>query len=163
MMAIMVYTDIGMNGHMRGGYKLRLDLYNAEGILLRSRERSHLPDVGVWVHGLIQGVEITLLHSSHMQQLGWGKAVWHRLQSCTRPRLWRWRGMDRENSMGYMIKLATVEQLLEVFIFWWKGTPDDAMILVVDRCKPKQYINRMRTMTNTAVWWWRRALGTRSL
>jgi hypothetical protein len=46
MMAIMVYTGIGMMGHMIGGYKLRLDLYKAEGILLRSCERSHLPDVG---------------------------------------------------------------------------------------------------------------------
>ena len=36
-------------------------------------------------------VDCGCLHSTLEEQLGWGQAIRHRLQSCNHPRLWRWR------------------------------------------------------------------------
>ena len=85
---------------------------------------------------------------------------------------------------GYIIRLVTREQLLEVVlvvyreeniavghmirlvILGWTDSLDDAMILVVDTYKNEQFINRMRIITTEVWWilalWWRKAFGTRS-
>ena len=55
-------------------------------------------------------------------------------------------------AVGHMIRLATLEQLLWLVILGWKDSPDDAMILVVDTYKNEQFFNRMRLIT-TEVWW----------
>jgi hypothetical protein len=53
-----------------------------------------------------------------------------------------------------------------VFIQGWKDSLDDAMILVVDKYKNEQFINRMRLITTEVWWilalWWRKAFGMRS-
>ena len=55
-------------------------------------------------------------------------------------------------AVGHMIRLATLEQLLWLVILGWKDSLDVAMILVVDTYKNEQFFNRMRLIT-TEVWW----------